>query len=589
MLIRTPSVIDRFVQTAVDRQLIGAEQAAALADEARERTAPVGQVAIATGMLTPTEVEIVEAFMAPEDMVSGYRLLDVLGQGALGVVYLAHQDRLQRDVAIKVILQSRISQMNVLQRFQKEATAIGRLQHPGIVAAFDSGTHRGNVFLVMELVRGIDLRERIDQGPIPIAHIVSILRQTASALAHAASQNIIHRDIKPANLMLSSATTGFDLPVGAPLVKVADFGLARFGDLSELDDDVSRLTMTGATLGTPMYCAPEQLTGDPVDHRADIYGLGATLFSMLSGVTPFETTKLPKLVAAKVTGESPRFDRLPTNLSPALRQLVVDMMQFDPEDRIGDYATLMRRIDEQIVAPDLTETLIQDPSDGPVASRRHLVVAMALTPLAIGLFGGLYLLNRESSPEIAPTTIETVWSHPLFDGVSMAGWINKQSVWSVKNDIEGSRVLAGKGTISTVVPDPPADVVRSAIATGLRVRVDLRDAVAAEVQFAFNEDRRWSVRVAEDDVSLGFYLAGDDEFTSTDSIKLGESRDPDVANWQEVQMQRHADRWFVLFDGQPLGSFPTEPPIARNMLQLVSTGGEAYFSDITVFGLEKPN
>ena len=86
------------------------------------------------------------------------------------------------------------------------------------------------------------------------------------------------------------------------MVKIADFGLARFNDLSDLEDEASQLTMTGATLGTPMYCAPEQFTGDPVDHRADIYGLGATLFSMLSGVAPFEVMKLPKLVAAKVTG-----------------------------------------------------------------------------------------------------------------------------------------------------------------------------------------------------------------------------------------------------------------------------------------------
>ena len=135
-----------------------------------------------SSLLTPTDVEIVEAFMVPDELVPGYRLIDVLGHGALGVVYLAHQDRMQRDVAIKAILQKRLSQTNVCNGFRRRRPRSDDLQHPNIVAAFDSGTHRGRLFLVMELVRGTDLRQRIDQGPIPLDHALSILRQTAAGL-----------------------------------------------------------------------------------------------------------------------------------------------------------------------------------------------------------------------------------------------------------------------------------------------------------------------------------------------------------------------------------------------------------------------
>ncbi len=155
-----------FVSTARARLLIDDDQAATLIDRAIDQQAPVHQLAIDTGILTAVQVEMVDAFLDPDDLAPGYRLLDVLGVGALGVVYRARQERLQRDVAIKAILQAKISQSNVLQRFQKEAAAIGRLQHPNIVAAYDSGAHHGRVFLVMELVAGSDLRERIEAGPL---------------------------------------------------------------------------------------------------------------------------------------------------------------------------------------------------------------------------------------------------------------------------------------------------------------------------------------------------------------------------------------------------------------------------------------
>ncbi|MGB7323845.1 MAG: serine/threonine-protein kinase [Rubripirellula sp.] len=585
---------ERLIRVAVERKMITPQQATELLNLADLKSAPVGQVAIEASMMSPPQIEIAEAFVDPENLAPGFRLVDVLGQGALGVVYRAHQGRLQRDVAIKAIMQTRLQQSNVLQRFQKESAAIGRLQHPNIVAAFDSGTHQGRVFLVMELVRGIDLRMRIKQGPIPLSHALSIIRQTASGLAHAASHEIIHRDIKPANLMLTEVSSGFDLPVGVPLVKIADFGLARLNDIGSTED-AEQLTMTGATLGTPMYCAPEQLTGDPVDHRADIYALGATLFSVLSGETPFEGGTTHKLIAAKITGQPPRYDRLPESLPSGMHQLIADMMHYDPGQRIGDYTDLIRRIDEQLVQPELEDTLLignSRPAKPKQSRRAWPILAIAGAVVAAVIAVTMTVGNPfYSTPLVPPASLETVWSEPLFDGQSLANWTNHQSVWKVTEDTEGSRVLAGKGKISRQLVPLPADVAATAIALGLRVRVNLLTAKAAEVQFAFQgddvtADARWVVRLDADHATLGLRTAVDDKLDVVRASPIETGPSPDGPTWIEVQLQQYAERWYVLVEGEPIGSFRSSASLATNQIQLVAIDGEAHFSDISTFGLE---
>ncbi len=603
----------RFIGSARARKLISEEQADRLLRLAELQSTPVGQLAIESAAMSPPQVEIAEAFIDPDDLAPGFRLLDVIGQGALGVVYRAHQSRMRRDVAIKAIMQSRLHQSNVLQRFQNESEAIGRLQHPNIVSAFDSGTHRGRVYLVMELVEGIDLRIRIKQGPIPISHALSIVRQTASGLAHAASHQIIHRDIKPANLMLTQASTGFDLPDGAPLVKIADFGLARLTQLHS-SEEAELLTMTGTALGTPMYCAPEQLTGDPVDHRADIYALGATLFSMLSGEPPFEGGTTNRLIAAKITGQSPRFERLPQNLAPEIRLLIADMMHQDPDSRIGSYAELIRRVDEQMSSSDMEDTMlpgvrptVRPSSASPTLSNRFLggmrrMPRRAILTAALILIAGLIVMIWTSVKNMLvrstplPPTIETVWSEALFDGQSLAGWTNHQSVWRVSDDAEGSRVLAGKGRISRDLGSPPAIVSSSIIALGVRVRVNLITAKAAEVRFAFegasdksgSNDRaeHWVVHMTAEEVEVGRQSSANDSPDSVASIAIKPGTPSDGPNWKEIQIQRHADRWYVVLEGELVGSFQSPAPLAGNSIELVAIDGEAHFSDLSMFGLE---
>ncbi len=485
-----PVVSETFVEVARQRRLLSGEQVQVLLRTSSERSAMASRVAIELGLLKPMDVEIVEAFMSPRDLAPGYELLDVLGYGALGVVYRARQPHLQRDVAIKAITQSQLTEQNAIARFQQEGAAIGRLQHPNIVSAYDSGSHKNRLYLVMELVDGVDLRRRLDDGPVEVSTALSLVRQTASGLAHALAQRIIHRDIKPGNLILTEAPAGFDLPPGVPLVKIADFGLARLNSLTESEHQDTRLTMTGAALGTPMYCAPEQLTGDDIDHRADIYALGATLFGMLTGQVPFEGSTVSKVIAAKVTGQPPRLDLLPGDLDADVRQLMLDMMSHDPHDRVPDYATLIGRIDRldpysrvvtgssvrfassatqlavnpgtQLAAQSSTSTV--EPAKASTISRRRafvlgggLLLTVVVTALAI---------SKLATPPPTPSMMPSGWETYLFDGKTVTGWTGRSGLWRSGKDSEGGAVLVGKGSAVRRLTPAAASAGRHQLGTG---------------------------------------------------------------------------------------------------------------------------
>ena len=183
--------------------------------------------------------------------------------------------------------------------------------------------------------------KQLESGPLDTQTSLWILRQTAlgwRTQRHA----IIHQDIKPGNLILTQAPAGFDLPKGVPLVKIADFGLTKLNAAEDTEAKTPSRTM----VGTPMYIAPEQLTGKPVDHRADIYALGATLFQMLSGKPPYDAEKLSDIFATKVKATPPQLDHLPDDVGPELVELILDLMQHDPDDRPADYDELVKRIDK---------------------------------------------------------------------------------------------------------------------------------------------------------------------------------------------------------------------------------------------------
>ena len=259
------------------------------------------------------------------EQLDEYRLLEKLGEGGMGAVYRALHTKLDRVVAVKVLSHKRMSRSDAVSRFEREMKAVGKLNHPNIVHAYDAGEDDETHYLVMEFVRGIDLRRLVKElGPLPVAEACEIMRQAASGLDHAYRHGLVHRDIKPSNLMLTHSGR----------VKILDLGLAL---LQDQHADESDLTTEGQLMGTIEYMAPEQ--GDNshvVDTRADIYSLGATLYKLLAGRAPFSGKKYSsavKKMRALVHDPVPSIQEKRPDVSDGLANVLHTMLAKSPEDR----------------------------------------------------------------------------------------------------------------------------------------------------------------------------------------------------------------------------------------------------------------
>jgi len=227
--------------------------------------------------------------LTPGERLGPYTIVAPLGAGGMGEVYRARDARLNRDVAIKVVPPAVAGNAEALARFERESHAIAALSHPNILTIFDVGHSDGHPYAVMELLQGETLRARLESGPLPVRKAVDIAAQIARGLAAAHDTKIAHRDLKPENVFLT--------PTGG--VKILDFGLARNiseqGELTRLDSPtMSPATTPGTVLGTVGYMSPEQVRGEPSDHRSDIFSLGCVLYEMLTGKRAYKRDSAPK-------------------------------------------------------------------------------------------------------------------------------------------------------------------------------------------------------------------------------------------------------------------------------------------------------
>jgi serine/threonine protein kinase len=267
------------------------------------------------------------------ERVGPYRITARLGRGGMGAVYRAVHDKLKRVVAVKVLPAQRMKDAGAIARFEREMEAIGALNHPNIVTAHDAGEVDGMHYLVMECVEGLDLAALVRRaGPLPIADACEIVRQAAQGLKAAYDRGIVHRDLKPSNLMLAQGTP--DHPEAT--VKVLDFGLAR---LAPLHAEMQDLTNSGQIMGTLKYMAPEQCSqSHAVDVRADIYSLGATLYKLLCGASPFSDERFGSplaLLAALGSEEPPQLAERRPDVPRKLEAIVHRMMAKKPGDRFA--------------------------------------------------------------------------------------------------------------------------------------------------------------------------------------------------------------------------------------------------------------
>jgi serine/threonine-protein kinase len=288
------------------------------------------------------------------DRIGHYRIVAELGRGGMGVVYKAHEESLNRFVALKVLGEHLTEDPSHVERFLREAQSAARLNHPNIVQIYAVSQDEGRHYFAMEYVSGQSLQQILRaRGTLDSIQTARIALQTASGLGAAHEQGIIHRDIKPANLIVDERG----------LVKIADFGLAL------MTAAVSRLTATGMFMGTPGYLSPEQCLDKNIDHRTDIYSLGVTMFEALSGKAPFTGDSPLALLRQIIDVEPPDLGDLNPDVDPELRDLVQRMMAKDRELRVASCAELSTELEAFLhskgAAGSLVERLAASTSGGP--------------------------------------------------------------------------------------------------------------------------------------------------------------------------------------------------------------------------------
>ncbi len=270
-----------------------------------------------------------------------YRVERLLGSGGMGSVYRAEHIHMRKAVAVKVLHREMTAVPEVVARFEREAVAAGRIEHPNVVQASDFGRlEDGAFYLVLEYVEGQSLAKLIDAGPIAPERALHITRQVADALAAAHAQNIIHRDLKPDNVMLVDRENYPDF------VKVLDFGIAKVR-MQDNTGKTQQLTQLGTVFGTPEYMSPEQARGNPVDGRSDLYTLGVMLYEMLTGATPFKNDDLIVVLTRTIT-EPPK--PLPETIPEPIRTLTMRLLRKLPEERVAHALELIGQIDS-IIGP----------------------------------------------------------------------------------------------------------------------------------------------------------------------------------------------------------------------------------------------
>src|SRR5262245_17180943 len=284
--------------------------------------------------------------LAADKTLSHYRIVSKIGAGGMGQVYLARDTRLDRRVALKLLVDEFNQDPDRMQRFTQEARAASALNHPNIITIHDVGHANGVYFIVMELIDGLTLRQRLSEGLIPLRESLEIARQTAAALAAAHAAGIVHRDIKPENIMLRA--DGY--------VKVLDFGLAKLiGPAAQSVDSAAATlakhsTEIGVLLGTVRYMSPEQARGHKVDPRSDIFSLGLVLYEMLAGKSPFEGETIADVIAAILERAPVPLTHYRPDVPERLEQTVFKALCKDREKRyqtINDLLTELKNLSQE--------------------------------------------------------------------------------------------------------------------------------------------------------------------------------------------------------------------------------------------------
>jgi len=327
-----------------------------------------------------------------------YKILVPLGAGGMGEVYRAHDSRLGRDVAIKVLPAHLAATPEVRARFEREARTISKLNHPHICTLFDVGHQDGIDYLVMELLEGETLAHRLEKGALPVAEVLALGRQIAEALDRAHRAGVVHRDLKPGNVMLTKG-----------VAKLMDFGLARAhglapvaGALTQSPTVAQPLTAEGTIVGTFQYMAPEQLEGKEADARSDLWALGCVLYEMATGARAFAGESQASLIAS-ILKEAPRsMTELQPVTPPGLERIVKRCLEKDPEERFQSARDLAFALEALVTHSSGTAPALEAAALPPRGRSRLLPVlgVVALAILAAAYFLGRINASRSDAPAL---------------------------------------------------------------------------------------------------------------------------------------------------------------------------------------------
>jgi len=337
--------------------------------------------------------------------LSHYRLIEKIGEGGMGAVWKAEDERLKRHVAIKILPSELVANEDRRLRFLREARAAAAVTHPNIATIYETDEAEGIVFIAMELVTGKTLRERLTGRPLPLKETLRIATEVVEGLARAHQAHIVHRDLKPENIMVE--------PDGR--AKILDFGLAklleqhpeaRTADLSRLTTLSGELTQAGKVLGTAYYMSPEQARGEPVDTRSDLFALGIILYEMVAGRRPFQGRTATDVLSAIIRDQPPPPSQFTAEVPPELERILWKCLEKAPEDRYQDTRDLL--VDLKHLKRDTDSQPLQRPEifgrETPtsaltrISGNRRLLIGVGAVVVIGLLVGGYFYWKRVPAP-----------------------------------------------------------------------------------------------------------------------------------------------------------------------------------------------
>ena len=301
-----------------------------------------------------------------------YAVIRRLGRGGMADVYLAEQSSLKRNVALKILKPSLATDQSYVQRFQREAQAVAALVQSNIVQIYEVGCEQGYYYIAQEYVRGRNLKQYLDRyGAVEPVMAINVLRQAALALQKAGELDVVHRDIKPENIMISTKGE----------VKITDFGLARVNRLDGKSEKA--LTQIGVTMGTPLYMSPEQVGGQALDHRSDIYSLGITAYHMLAGEPPYDGETALAIAVQHVNNPIPSLDSLRPDVPVPLVRVIKKMMEKKPDRRQQNADELLKELREiPYDAEENWEIIVEKLTAGPMGDSENVSTTLSQSRLA---------------------------------------------------------------------------------------------------------------------------------------------------------------------------------------------------------------